>query len=161
MILGPAPPFSRSMSPWRATATHFGPKTVISRPPQNANICYRTPKNLILGLCMYCKQGNLHCRYKYMPRRYRLYAPKIKIICFKDTNCILQIHNLYVVRTEFLCWKYTHCLSLRQRFLCITYTESVFLCVTYTEYVLSKLGATKCAPAGFFPTKNTPSDFYK
>ena len=103
---------------------------------------------------MYCKQRNLYCRYKYMPQRYRLYVSKIQIICFKNTNSILQIHNLYVVHAEFLCWKSTHCLCLRQRFLCMIYTKSLFLCYIYTESVLSKLGASKCAPAGaFFPAK--------
>ena len=120
MILDPVAPFSQSMSPWRAMATHFGPKTVIFRPPHNANICYRRPKILILGLCMYCNQRNLYCRYKYMPRRYKLYVSNIQIICFKATKSMLQIHNLYVVHTEFLCCKYTHGLCLRQRFLCIT-----------------------------------------
>ena len=41
-------------------------------------------------------------------------------------------------------------------YLCVlfTYTESVSLCFTYTESVLSKLGASKCTPAGaFFPPK--------
>ena len=40
------------------------------------------------------------------------------------------------------------------KYLWITYIESVFLCFTYTESVLSKLGATKYAPAGaFFPAE--------
>ena len=121
---------------------------------QNANICYRRPKILILGLCMYCKHKNMYCRYEYMPQRYKLYVSKIQTICFKDANSILQIHNLYVVRIDSLCCKYTHCLCLSQRSLCITYTEYVFLCVTSTESVLSKCGATGCAPAGaFFPAK--------
>ena len=35
--------------------------------------------------------------------------------------------------------------------------ESLFLCLRYIKHVLSKLGATKCAPAGaFFHTQNTP-----
>ena len=100
---------------------------------QNANICYRRPKILIWGLCMYCNQRNLYCRYKYMPRRYKLYVSNVQTICFKATKSILQIHNLYVVHTEFLCWKYIHCPCLRKRFLCITYTESVFLFIADTE----------------------------
>ena len=92
----------------------------------------------------------------------QIYATKIQITCpkhtqhmpSKNTDYILQMHNLYVVHTDCLCCKYTRCLCLRQKFPCITYTEYVFLCVTYTESVLSKLGATKCAPAGaFLPPK--------
>jgi len=49
----------------------------------------------------------------------------------------------------FICRKYTYCLCLKQRILCITYPESV----------LSKFGASGCAPAVFFPTKNAPSIF--
>ena len=101
--------FSQSMSLWRAMATHFGPETVIFELPQNANICYWTPKILILGLCMYCKQRNLYCKYKYLPQRYRLYVSNIQILCFKNTNSTLQIHNLYVVYIDFLCRKYTCC----------------------------------------------------
>ena len=55
-----------------------------------------------------------------------------------------QRYKLYVSRIQLLYCKYTHCLCLKQKFLCITYTESV----------LSKFGATGCAPAGaFFPAK--------
>ena len=43
-----------------------------------------------------------------------------------------------------------------------TNREPLFSCLKYTKYVLSKLGASKCAPAGaFFPTKNTPSIFHQ
>ena len=55
-----------------------------------------------------------------------------------------QIHMLYV-RNRDVCVLHT-----QNVYLCVlfTYTESVSLCFTYTESVLSKLGATKCAPAG-------------
>ena len=117
MIPGPVAPFSQSMSPWRATATHFVPKTMIFQPPQNANICYRTPKILILGPCMYCKQRSMYCKYKYMPQRCRLYVAKtqsicckykiymlqieiyVSLICAANTESLLQIHNLCVANT--------------------------------------------------------------
>ena len=125
MILGPVAPFSQSMSPWRATATHFGSKIVVFGPPQNANICYRTPKISIIRLCMYCKQRIMYCKYKYMPQRYRLYVSKIQIICFKDANSILQIHSsayrismsqihtLYMSEIEIcVCYIHRNCISV-------------------------------------------------
>ena len=100
MILSPVASFSQSFSPWELTATHFGPETDIFGRPQNANICYQTPKILILGLCMYCKHRIMYCRYKYMPQRYKLYVSKIQIISIKDTTSILQIHTLSMSETE-------------------------------------------------------------
>ena len=95
MILGPVAPFSQSMSPWRATATHFVSKTVIFQPPQNAIICYRTPKILILGPCMYCKRRSMYCKHKYMPQRCRLYVAKTHNIFCKYRIYMLQI-DMYV-----------------------------------------------------------------
>ena len=135
MILDPVAPFFQSMSPCRATASHFGPETVILRPTQNAHICYQTPKILILGLCMYCKQWIMYCKYKHMPQRYRLYVSKIQIICFKDTNSILQIHNLYVVHTEFLCCKYTHTLSLSETEISVFYIHRICISVCYINRI--------------------------
>ena len=105
MILDPVAPFSQSMSPWRATAIHFGPETIIFRPPQNANICYRTPKISIIRLCTYCKQRIMYCKYKYLPQRYRLYVSKIQIICLKDANYMSQRYKLCVSKIQIICRK--------------------------------------------------------
>ncbi len=49
MILRPVAPFSQSMSPWRAMATHFVPKTInISTSKTCPN--HRKPHNLIHDL---------------------------------------------------------------------------------------------------------------
>ena len=98
MILGPVAPLSKIMSRWRDMATLCGSDNVISGPPQNANICYRTPKILIVGPCMYCKQRNLYCRYKYMPQRYRLYVSK--------KNYMFQRYKFYIADTPFICSTY-------------------------------------------------------
>ena len=140
MILGPVAPFSQSMSPWRATATHFVAKTMTFRFPHNANICYHTPKILILGPRMYCKQRNLCCRHKYMPQRHNLYAANKNFICCKYTKYMLQISNVYFIDEHITCCKYTFSIGLIQ----------TFMCITYTEFVLSKFGASGCAPAGAF-----------
>ena len=93
------------------------------------------------NLCFLCLQYIKHVLSKLGVSKC---APARAFFPTKNTPSTLQIHNLYVVHTRCLCWNYTHCLCLRQRFLCITYTESV----------LSKFGATGCAPAGaFFPAK--------
>ena len=90
-----------------------------------------------------------------------------------------KIHRLYFINREslFLCFKYIkYVLSklgvskcapagffpAKIHLLYFINRESLFLCLRYIKHVLSKLGATTCAPAGpFFPTKNTPSIFYK
>ena len=95
-----------------------GTKTVIYGPPQNASICYGTPKTSILGLCMYCKQRHVYCTYKYVS--------KIQTICLKDANSTLQIHNLYVVHRDCRCRNYTRCPCLKQWLLCVAYADSVF-----------------------------------
>ena len=109
MILGPVAPFSQSMSPWRATATHFVTTTIISGPPQNTNICYQTPKILILGPCMYCKQRIMCCICKMMSQRSKLYVANIQYVCCKYiiifrrcTIGMLKINILFVANTHIL-----------------------------------------------------------
>ena len=101
--------------------------------------CGSAPRSTELGRSALCLliHRNMYCRYKYMPQRYKFMS---------------QRYKLYLSKIQLEYCKYTHCLCLKQKFLCITYTESV----------LSKFGATGCAPAGaFFPSKNTCSIFYK
>ena len=98
-VLGPGPilnvaPFSQSMSPWRATATHFVPKTMTFRLPENVNNCCRAPKIWILGPCMYCKQKDVLQIQKY--------ATKIQITRCKYTTCMLQMRKLYVADAQFV-----------------------------------------------------------
>ena len=141
MILDPVAPFSQSMSPWRATATHFGPETVILRPPQNANICYRTPKIFTLGSCMYCKQRNMYCRYKYMPQRHKVYVSKIQIICLKDTNYMSQRCNFYVADTQCICSTYRfymsqiHTLSMSEIEISVYYIHRICISVYYIHRI--------------------------
>ena len=121
MIFGPVAPFSQSMSPCRAMATHFEPKAITFGPPQNVNICYKILKIVIVRDCMYCKQRIMYCKYSYMPQRCRLYVAKTQIICCKYTVYMLQIemyvsqlHSFFmlhirrvcVANTQSLCCKY-------------------------------------------------------
>ena len=77
MIPSPVASFSQSFSPFELTATHFGPETVIFGHPQNTNICYQTPKILILDIV--CIANREICIADTN-------------ICLKDTNYMWQIH---------------------------------------------------------------------
>ena len=150
MLPRPSASFSQSMIPWRATATHFVPKTVIFQPPQNAIICYRTPKILILGPCMYCKQRSMYCKHKYMVQRCRLYVAKTQIICCKYKNYMLQIYiyvsqmyNCYAANIECLCCKYTISVSQIHNF--YVANTDILCCKFITKY-----GAAGAVPAGAF-----------
>ena len=162
MILDPVAPFSQSMSPWRAMATHFGPKTVIFRPPLNANICYRRPKILILGLCMYCKHRNMYCRYKYMSQRYTLYVSNMYTICTKDPTSILQVYNLYVVHTDFY-MSQIHTLSMSETKKSVYYIHRIciYLFDIHRICIIQVCRVWVRSRRGCYPSKDTCSIFYK
>ena len=73
MILGLVAPFSQSMSSFRATATHFVPKTMNFVRPQSLKHINGTYKILILDQRMYCKDKI----YVLQIQKYGIKAPII------------------------------------------------------------------------------------
>ena len=155
MILSPVASFSQSFSPFELTATHFGSETVIFGRPQNTNICYQTINILIFAsVCI----ANVEI------------CIADTNICLKDTNYMWQIqisiYQKYIndLPSSVLLGAFPQGLffSAKIHFLYFINRESSFLCLEYIKRGLSKPCAPGCAPAGaFFPSKNSPSRFYK
>ena len=66
MILGLVAPFSQSMSSFRATATHFVPKTMNFVRPQSLKHINGTYKILILDHVCIANTKSMYCKYKNM-----------------------------------------------------------------------------------------------
>ena len=106
MLIRCAASFSQSFSPWRATATHFVPETIIFVPPKNANICYQTPRILIWDfVCI----GNIQISitHTYVCNEDADYMLQIYKLHIANTKCICRIYKTYILQIRFLCRRYT------------------------------------------------------
>ena len=106
-------------------------------------------------------------RNLYTASTHNVYVRNIDFCASHTQNlilCLLHTQNLYFCSyIDRICIIWARCVQVRSRrgffpskihFLYFINREPLFLCLKYIKHVLSKLGASKCAPAGaFFPPK--------
>ena len=128
MILRLVASFSQSISSFRATATHFIPKTInFQRSP--------TTKTHNPDLQKLNFREPMYCKYKIYVLQIQKYSIKAPIIFCKYIIYVLQIQKLcinapiiYIATIQIICYKYTS--------ICCKYTHlyiaNIYICMLQT-----------------------------
>ena len=142
MILRLVASFSQSISSFRATATHFIPKTInFQRSP--------TTKTHNPDLQKLNFREPMYCKYKIYVLQIQKYSIKAPIIFCKYIIYVLQIQKLCINAPTYVVNIHIYILQI--------YT---FVCYKYRNMCILQVWCYWCrARRGFFSAKNTPLFF--